>query len=200
MSKISIKSFYVEKNLKTGTSEIKNYNDLNKIITNFIKESAYTIAYLDYKVLIGKFENDLSFKNQEIFDTKYLQKIRVFNKSSELIIFKKNDKTFGYRFIEDSINSSKEVNVIESYHILWGTKSRILDNNYSLLSESRGIELKIPFELDITEDNNKNAARVAVRVRNYIDYDENTYQAEYCDSRMLDFWLIKNGEIIEELK
>lgn len=140
------------------------------------------IAYLDYKVLIGRFaENKFIFFSEETFDPKYLQKLRVFNKEKELYLWRQGENLFAMRLRVDG--EGERVSVVEARQVLWGTCAEDLGNGWSRISESRGMELILPLT-NLALDDKKN--RVKLKTYNYIGYNE-IGQAGYIDSRFVDF-------------
>lgn len=166
---------YKSRTINSSYTVFKDLNDIKDIIEIFSGES-YVVAYLDYKVLIGKLsEKKIFFFNNENIDLKYLIKIRLFNQDKELFCWRKNNLFDGRLRID---MKGSEIDVIDASQILVGTKSKILDNQYSLLSEDRGRELIIP---TIIKKN-----RASLITRNYIGYTNNML-ATFIDCRFLDF-------------
>jgi hypothetical protein len=62
-----------------------NKDNLRDIPAKYFDTLSFVVAYLDYKVLIGRWENKaFYFYNNEEFDNKYIQKLRVFNENKEV--------------------------------------------------------------------------------------------------------------------
>lgn len=167
-----------------------NYNDVQKSLSQKFIVDGFYIAYLDYKISIGRFQggNCLSLEG---VDFQYLIKLRVFNEEQELFIWR-NGLGFNGRFRKDGDNS-KENNskYVETDLVLFGTRHGKVIDNFSHIHEDRGTEIVLP-EIDIlkTIDDKKN--RVKIKVRNYIGYTKN-YQAEYIDSRFIKFTFGQNN-------
>lgn len=164
------------------TIKITDYNCLQEIVSNSFGGEGFVIAYLDYKVLVGKFKNGrLIFYQDEIFELKYLQKLRVFDEDRELFIWKSDGGSFNSRLRVDGGGEEKEI--VEAHQVLWGTrKDEKVTNGWGRISE-RGMELTLPIAT-FTVDTEKN--RVKIKTYNYISYNE-IGQAGYVDSRFVDF-------------
>jgi len=82
-------------------------------------EVSFVVAYLDYKVLIGKFTNgSFSFFNNETIEPNILQRIRIFNKNEELLLWRSEGILKGrYRKDDDGV----EVWAVDNYQVLFGT-------------------------------------------------------------------------------
>ncbi|MCF6157620.1 MAG: TIGR03984 family CRISPR-associated protein [wastewater metagenome] len=165
---------------------IETMENLEKCIAAQIQDKSYVVAYLDYKVLIGTFENrGFHFFQNEEFDPKYIQKIRVFNQTQELYLWRSSDGMRGrYRTDEEG----KETFVVDAEQVLFGTKAEPPDGGFTKITETRGTELTLPFS-NLSVDDKR--SRVFIKTRNYIDYNE-VKQATYVDCRFMGFW--NNGK------
>jgi hypothetical protein len=90
--------------VKTETRNYKklkfaDYDSFKSQLKDYFGESSgFCVFYLDYKVLIGKYENGIFiFYNNESFKPKYIQKMRLFNEHQELYIWRKNNGEFAGR-------------------------------------------------------------------------------------------------------
>lgn len=135
-------------------------------------ENGYFVAYLDYKVLIGKF-CATSFQGEK-FDPKFVQRLRLFHQSKELYIWRQDKNTFCSRLRVDG--QGDDVDVIDAWQVIYGTK--IKDG---VLTEDRGTHLVIPFT-DIKESD----LPIKIHTRNYIGYNK-LGQAGYEDCRFVAF-------------
>ncbi|MCF6147693.1 MAG: TIGR03984 family CRISPR-associated protein [Candidatus Kuenenia sp.] len=164
----------------------KDIEDFEKCISARISVKSYIVAYLDYKVLIGTFENGVfHFYKDEKFDPKHIQKLRVFNQTQELYLWRSSDGMRGrYRTDEEG----KETFVVDAEQVLFGTKAEPPDSGFTKITETRGTELTLPFS-NLSVDDKRN--RVFIKTRNYIDYNE-VNQATYVDCRFMGFW--NNGK------
>jgi len=169
---------------------LNSFDDIQTKIKELFDDTGYVVAYLDYKVIIGKFkDNKLIFYNGEIFEPKYLQKLRVFNENKELYLWEISENEFKGRLRTD--NQGKEEDIVEAEQILWGTMVESLDNGWSRIYEKRGAELVVPFDNLVIDDHEK---RIKIRTKNYIDYNE-LGQAGYVDSRFVSF-INEDGNIL----
>ncbi|MBP6738782.1 MAG: TIGR03984 family CRISPR-associated protein [Leptospiraceae bacterium] len=155
----------------------------------FLKTTFYFVAYLDYAVIIGKYENEKLFlpHDKELLP-KFIQKIRIFNQSKELYIWRTSqngERVFKGRLREDNSNNSgsKEIEFVQADQVLFGTTSINVNNDFAKLTEDRGTEVVLPFT-NINVDNQDK--RIAIRTRNYIGYNE-IGQAGYVDCRFVEF-------------
>lgn len=158
---------------------------------------SFIVAYLDYKVLIGTYEDgNYNFHKKETVESKYIQRLRVFNETKELHLWRTAEGLKGRLRIDSEGNESY---VVDAYQVLFGTRSEP-SGNYTRISEERGTELFLPFqdlEVDVKKEKK---SRTAVKTRNYIDYN-NVFQATYIDCRFVGFylWNIQKNEW-EEIK
>lgn len=184
----------MERQIKTNTRceqehKIQSFEMLQSYIGRFINNQAMIVAYLDYKVCIGKYtEGKLLFYRDERFETKYIQRLRVFNETSELMLWRTEGCIFNLRLREDDIHAVRIENgsyVIDAHQVIWGTKAKKLNDGWSELTEQRGTRLIVPFP-DLEVDSGKN--RLKLWTRHYISFNENG-QAGYMDSRFVTFMI-----------
>lgn len=161
--------------------QVKSWEDLQRIVDEYI-QSGYVIAYLHYKVLIGKVKDKvLAFYRGETFDPKYLLKLRAFNEEKEVYLWRRTEGEFHVRFRIDGKGSKTDV--VDAEQILWGTSSRVLGDGWTLLSENRGVELILPGNFEAFKDD-KGEKRVKLKTRHYVGYNE-LGQAGYVDCRFM---------------
>lgn len=177
---ISIRSRY-------DTLFIKNTNmdNFEREISTNINNESYVVAYMDFGVLIGKIINGkFSFYKEEVIEPKYIQRIRIFSKDNELLLWR-NGIGFKGRVRIDG-DGNDEIEVVEAHQLLWGTKSRFLGKNHFEIFESRAARLILPFN-DVNIDVKSNPRnRIFIKTRNYIKYND-VGQANYCDCRFMGF-------------
>ncbi len=165
--------------------EIKNLSDIKSNFT----ESGYVIAYLDNKILIGKYEDEqFKFYQKEEIKFEFIQKIRIFNKTKELYCWRSKNILKGR--LKDDENSE----YIDANQVITGTKGEKLQNGeFIKLSEESGTEVILPNDKNF--EVNEKTKRVAIKTRNYIGYSDN-FQATYVDTRFVEFVQLpeKEGE------
>ncbi len=154
---------------------------LKLVVEHFSGSKAFIVAYLDYRVLIGIFENGrFSFYENETFDAKFIQRLRVFNHEKELLIWRSRDRLNGRLRID---SEGHDTDVVDAEQVLFGTKAEDM-GDYTRLTEDRGTEIILPFT-GIDVDGKKK--RVCIKTRNYVDYNKITHQATYVDCRFVGF-------------
>ncbi len=161
--------------------------DLQSDIVNNFKEKSFVVAYLDYKVLIGTWENvSFCFYNNNTLkeNEKYIQKLRVFNKNKELMVWRTSAGLKG-RLRTDKEGTGTEIVVAKQ--VLFGTeKEKSYNGNFIGITEGRGTTLILPFG-DIKFDNDgKLVSRICIKTYNYIGYNA-LHQATYGDCRFVSF-------------
>ena len=159
-----------------------NESPENVLIEN-IKEKAFAVVWLDYKVLIGRWDGkDFQFYDDDAFENKYLQRMRVFNADREMFIYRAGNNFKGRLRIDDKDGTDTEV--IVAHQVLFGTKKGgKCNDSYTEITEERGTSLVLPFgELDV-DDKEK---RIFIKTHNYIDYNS-VNQAGYVDCRFVSF-------------
>jgi CRISPR-associated protein (TIGR03984 family) len=178
-------------NINTRTEEGKNilnledYSDLERKIADVFKNDGFAAAYLDYKVLIGKYcSKAFVFYNSETFHPRYLQRLRVFNGDKELLIWRQGEGRFKMRLRIDGEGEPKDC--VRASQVLWGTKSESLGSGWCRIYEDRGVELILPID-DPELDKGEGKRRVKILTHNYIDFIDETGQAGYVDCRFVRF-------------
>jgi len=187
---LQIKSSLVN-NIKLNYDGL-DYDALQKKIKEFISVPSFCVVYLDYKVLIGRFQDTFSLCLDETYEPKFIQKMRIFNNKEELY-FWRSEGVLKARHRKD--DEGEECNVIEANQVLFGTTSNHLHPGWTEISEVRGTKLVLPFD-KIAVDEMKN--RVKIRTRNYIDFNE-MGQATYIDTRFVDFTFGENNKSLSEV-
>lgn len=173
--------------IKTESKPVNNINMtdfkiLNKFLSDNFKEKGIVAAYLDYAILIRKFDGEgiILMTDEQPFDPKFIQKFRLFNKNKELYIWRTQGK-WKARLRTDNENETGE-KVIETNQVMFGTTASV-SNAFTTLTETRGTEITLPFEIKNIDDK-KN--RVKIKTRNYIAYNE-IGQAGFNDCRFVEF-------------
>ncbi len=176
--------------IKTSKEVLNVVNSIKETVEKYIKRKgcSFIVAYMDYTVLIGKYENgSFVFARNLNLDENYIQKLRIFNEEEEIYIFRDRGVLKG-RYINDT--DGDETDVVDACQILWGTSSEPANNGFTKIYEDRGTELYIPIK-NIEIDNHK--SRIAIKTRNYIGYLP-TNQATYVDCRFIGFETFHQGE------
>ncbi|MBW2165006.1 MAG: TIGR03984 family CRISPR-associated protein [Deltaproteobacteria bacterium] len=161
----------------------------NVLIAN-IKEKSFAVVWLDYKVLIGTWDGKgFQFYDNKPFKNKYLQRMRVFNKDREMLIYRTGNGFKGRLRIDDK--DGKGIEVIVAKQVLFGTKGASCNDSYTEITEKRGTSLVLPFgELNV-DDKEK---RIKIKTHNYIDYNA-VKQATYVDCRFVEFIYENNANL-----
>lgn len=174
--------------VKTRAETLAFNSSLTEFLSNHFKEEGYIVAYLDYAVITGYFrEGKGVFYDSEGIEERYLQRLRLFNDSKELYIWRSGDK-FNARLRIDG--EGEETFVVDAAQVLWGTRAEIL-REFTRLTEDRGTNLIVPLK-DINVDSRKK--RLFLKTRNYVGYTQ-AHQATYIDCRFMGF---SNSYIKEE--
>jgi len=183
-----------------NTIKILDDNSLMLLAKEKFGREGFCVLYLDYKVLIGRYDGErFLFYQNEIFKSRFIQKMRLFNNNKELYLWRKNRAGFGWRLRVD--DSGEETDIVDAMQVLWGTKSE-QKGNFNEIFEERGTKIILPFKgLEV----NNQDKRVFLWTRNYVSYETNSdyKQAGYADCRFVGFknGNLSNGNIIfSELK
>ncbi|MFZ5518644.1 MAG: type III-D CRISPR-associated protein Csx19 [Candidatus Zhuqueibacterota bacterium] len=170
-----------------SVSPVEIKNTLEDTVSSLINESAFYVAWLDYAVLIGRWDdNQFSSHNNESLNIQFLQKVRIFNKDKELYLWRTNGGLKGRLRIDNDVNIQQEAEIIIANQVLCGTDARKLTkDDFTEINEERGTNLILPFNYSALKvDNEKN--RVCIKTHNYIGYNE-AHQASYVDCRFVGF-------------
>jgi len=191
--KLMDKANGLELYLIKSKAEPFSINNLEHALSLF-NSTGYIIAYLDYRVLIGKVNNNgFEFYNNEKIEEKYIQKLRLFNDDRELLIWRNNDGLKGRLRIDGDGEDTKDTFVVDACQVLWGTKKDKLGNGWIKLYEDRGTELIIPYNEDVVINEGK---RLFIKTRNYVsttpeenqeNHADYRFQARYTDCRFVEF-------------
>ena len=138
------------------------------------------LVYLDHAIRIGSFEGGKIKLMEEELEPAFIQKLRIFNTEAELFLWRGDEGGFNGRYRVDG--SGEICSYVDMVQYLWGT-SAIEQGNHLIMEEGRGVRVVIPQKLFNKTINNN--SRVLVRIRNYIDYLDETGQAGYVDCRMM---------------
>jgi CRISPR-associated protein (TIGR03984 family) len=172
-------------------SVLKDYQDVEKLASE-MAEGSFISAYLYYKVLIGKVAGGkIWFPGGEIFNPRYLLKLRVFNQDQEILLWGRKGETFKKRLRVDNDSNGVVQEVIDAQQILWGTFAKG-NEEWTTLTEERGTELTLPLPFSECEVNDQEK-RMAITTRSYISYN-NVGQAGYVDCRFVKFGIYEGRE------
>lgn len=175
--------FNIQSKVEVLEQKIRHYEMLEEIFANYNLKDGYIVAYLNYEVKIGILrEGKISFYANDFFAPKYLLKLRAFNRVEEILIWKEDGDLYNIRYRNDG--EGKNMKVVQADQVLWGTKSKPLEQGWVKLYESRGTELIMPKPQKSLYNYGDNW--VKIRTRNYIDFNK-LGQAEYIDSRFVNF-------------
>lgn len=172
---------------KVITGSIKNGSEIVANLQNMLNEDHlpyYSIVYKFNEVILNKIKSKvLDEELVKNLDPEFLKEVRIFSERSELYLWRINEG-FSYRYREDGIGNETAW-TYEEYHICWGTQ---LKKPNHLLEEFRGIELKLPFDIEEITD-----LPLRYLVRNYFTYDKDNF-ITFFDARIVKF--VKNrGDI-----
>lgn len=182
-TKNGLKLIQLKSSVKNDYEEIVfvEFIELENFLSENFKAVGFVIVYLDYKVIIRKFESGkiIFMTDEKPFETEFIQKLRLFNDKQEIFIWRiEGDWKARLRIDE----KGEEISVVEANQVLFGTTGNI-ENGFTKLTEERGTEIILPFEIKGI-DTKKN--RIKIKTRNYIDYND-LGQAVYIDSRFMEF-------------
>jgi CRISPR-associated protein (TIGR03984 family) len=165
---------------KVETLPVLHEGELMKSLQGLFKDDGYITAYLDYAVLMGYFrDGKCIFHEHGEIEEKYLLRLRLFNESKELYLWR-SPEGFKARLRIDG--EGEESPVIDAHQVLWGTRAKPI-GEFTELTEDRGTRLVVPLK-DLYIDDKKK--RLFIRTRNYIGYTQN-HQATYIDCRFIGF-------------
>lgn len=178
--------------------ELSDFASLKSFLNTKFPHKGLCVSYLDNEVLIGKYDgNELKFYQNKLSEPQFIQKLRLFNETQELLLWRKKWKDmcgeFFFRLRVDG--DGIETDVIDAKQVLWGTTAKKLEDGFTEISEIRGTKIILPFN-DIEVDDKEK--RVFIFTRNYISYDTNDssyQQAGYVDCRFIKF-TDENGNIL----
>ncbi|MEI7526876.1 MAG: CRISPR-associated protein Csx19 [Mariniphaga sp.] len=176
------------KTLATTSKPVIIQNDGD--IINNAPENAWFVAYLDHRVVIGRLidetwsyyqqsENDVILRN--------IQKLRVFNKDAELLVWRTRLGGYNARLKTDCPGEGQKV--VDATQVMFGTEAEMIDGSYMKLTEKRGTEIVLPGkDLGISAaEVNDRKGRLCIHTRSYIGVIATTGQATYNDVRFVEF-------------
>ncbi len=187
--------YKVESILSLSKKETGFKERISEIVLSKLDKGSI-ICWLNHTLLFGIIkEGNIRIypKDLPIFE-KHLIRLRAFNEMEELYIWKDcND--FHYRYRIDKDHTGQEQDFIEAHQILLGTKITPLENEFSKVSEKRGVQFIIPSKW-LSNKQIDNNHKIVLNTRNYIVYND-IGQASFFDSRFLSIGL-EEVELNEE--
>jgi CRISPR-associated protein (TIGR03984 family) len=157
-------------------------DQLNAVLRENFAGKCYVVAWLDYKVLIGTWENEaFHFYQDEPFEHKFIQRLRVFDREKEIHVWRSHGRLKG-RLRTDEL-SGTGVTAVVAHQVLFGTRHEVLSDHFTEIREQRGTKLILPFS-NLTVDDKEN--RVRIQTHNYVRFNP-VHQATYCDCRFVAF-------------
>ena len=155
---------------------------------HFLDSTAFCFLYSDNEVRVAQWKSSkFVFPEGGALDAGYIQRFRCFNPTQELLLWR-GSSGFSGRLRKDGEGTPSYA--VEACQVLWGTPERENPEGYTVLRETRGPRLTIPFgSLRQPE------TPLMLKTRNYVDIIGETGQATYGDCRFVD--LVVNGQSIE---
>ena len=168
--------------------ELSDFSSLETLARGRFGDIGFGVFYMDNEVLVGKYDGKkFYFYGGKSPNPRFLQKIRLFNLNKELLLWRKKWGTdsgnFASRLRVD--NEGGQIEAVDAWQLLWG-KAAQKDENFTKLSDNRGMKLIIPLKDTGVNDGDM----FFIKTRNYITYetDDPSYmQASYFDSRFVSF-------------
>ncbi|RLC16534.1 MAG: TIGR03984 family CRISPR-associated protein [Deltaproteobacteria bacterium] len=156
--------------------------NIQSVLSGIFEEKSFAVAYLDYKVLIGTWENStFLFYQGETFENKHIQKLRVFNRDKEVLIWRSNGRFKGRLRVDENGSGT---DVVIARQVLFGTRlEKSCNGNFTEITEDRGTKIILPFT-GINIDDKQN--RICIETYNYVGYNA-VCQATYTDCRFVSF-------------
>lgn len=163
-------------------------NNLKSVLAEHLKMPYFAVAYLDYKVLIGRWKNKaFQFFNNEEFENRYIQKLRVFNEAQEALIWRTHTGFKGR--LRTDHEGTERMDIVVAHQVLFGTKKgekKNCDEHFTEITEDRGTSLVLPFGNLKFDDKGGLISRIRIKTHNYVGYNE-VNQACYVDCRFVNF-------------
>ncbi len=184
---MAINGFELLENINTKAEPLSvNQDDVKSVLAEHLKTPSFAVVYLDYKVLIGRWENGaFRFFNNEGFENKYIQKLRVFNENKEALIWRTHNGFKG-RLRTDN-EGTESMNIVVAHQVLFGTKRGTHCNeDFTEITEERGTSLILPFGNIKFDDKERLTSRIRIKTHSYVDYNT-VNQATYVDCRFTGF-------------
>lgn len=160
--------------------------EIDALLRGNFADKAYVVVWLDYKVLIGTWENgDCRFYADEKFELKYVQRLRVFDQRNELLAWRTSGG-LKCRLRKDDDPTGDKTDVVVAHQLLFGTKGKRLNELYAEINEDRGTKLTLPLRDISFNRKDKIIDSVFIKTHNYVKTNA-VYQATYFDCRFVAF-------------
>jgi CRISPR-associated protein (TIGR03984 family) len=167
-----------------------NWDNIEERIKEQFKDKkAAAFVMMHHGVCLGTFEDGKLVMPASLpFQSEYLRALRVFDPDCECYIWKSSmdaKNIFRLRIRVDKEEENGKLEAVEARQLIWGTQMADGDDeDWKVLNEKRGIELRIHSSL-IPENHTINEReRFWLVTRNYIDYTP-VGQAGYVDCRFV---------------
>jgi CRISPR-associated protein (TIGR03984 family) len=156
---------------------------------HFKGKKATTLVMMHHCVCLGSFEDGkLLMPDSQPFQPEYLRSLRVFDQDRECYVWKSSmddEGLFRLRIRLDEEEENGGLEAVEARQLLWGTHLADGDDKgWKVLTEKRGIELRIHSSLIPENAHIDERNRLWLVTRNYIDYTP-VGQAGYVDCRFV---------------
>lgn len=169
---------------------ILEITDIKETASKHFNSNGFVLAYLTYGVYIGRYHTgEFVFPESINLNPDYIVRLRIFNETEELYIWKTKDRLRGRLRID---TEGDKTPVVDAYQVLWGTKKEAKENGWTRLYEDRGTELILPFANIAVDDKRK---RIFIKTRNYIDFHLQSHLATYTDCRFVGFFDTNNNPL-----
>ncbi len=169
-------------------SDVKPVNtddEIKKAISEFLNAKA-VVWYYD-KIEFLDIENNQWSTDLRNYDE--IVKLRVFDKDKELHLWRSNCVLKG-RLRHDKQGTGTDC--VTAKQILNGTEFKN-DGDGIIAAEEKGTNYYLPYK-DLKSISSDSKDRIVLVTRNYIDYTKDINQAYYCDSRFVDFEIVKTDK------
>lgn len=158
-------------------TQLDDFLHLQKVAST--GQPAWLLAYCSDAVHWGRVENGrLILAFGKTLDANKVQTAHLFGDLAEIRIWRKKDH-FAYCQLLDT---GDEDDRLDECYMLWGTKSKLLDNDFSEVSDGvQGLTHTVPIAITFPANNSKRLLHL--HVRHYIGYKHD--QAYVTHSRLI---------------
>jgi len=159
--------------------ELKTSQELLGYCQDHFCRNGRVILYLDNKIVWGYFQDSaFRFAEQEDFDPVNLQKLRLYDREGEFLIWRVEPGIFRARLRDDT--SGGKCLVHDSFPLLAGSSIDDAGRGFQLVREDRGVRFHLPLE------ESSCIGDLRLHLRYYLDFQEHSDQAEYVDVRFVE--------------